>query len=194
MHLDLGVVGGGVDNPSLEQIEEALKSLPEPEGFAVLSQKDQGYFIQTIFLEPNGGFELEFKEGSDDKMYRCTNAPLSLAVVVRTFQRYAKGDERWKTELEWENLEIPPSPIHWEGVSAVASQKSALLDVAGPIGIFAAPMRSELVTVHTTPEIKRRLEGLAREHDWTVSHAGHVILSLGLAALDAGGVRGQDEG
>ena len=74
----------------------------------------------------------------------------------------------------------------------MASQKSALLDIVGSVGVVVAPERSERVTVRTTPQIKQRLGELAREHDWTLSHTGHVILALGLAALDAGGVRQEE--
>jgi hypothetical protein len=70
-------------------------------------------------------------------------------------------------------------------------QESVLLGVARASGV-AIERRSERMTLHTRLGVRQRLKELAGEHEWTLSQVGPVILLLGLAALDAGGV--QQEG
>ena len=101
MKLEIGIGPKFLHDPSPEEIEEALRSLPGGDfSHAILSQDSMTY-IQTAG-GPYEGFVLEYQEGSLDKHYICTDSNLGLDVVIRALQLYAQGDERWRTELEWE--------------------------------------------------------------------------------------------
>ena len=47
--------------------------------------------------------------------------------------------------------------------------------------------RSEQVMVHTTSEVKERLQKIARERGWSLSKAGHLALEYWVRAMEAEG-------
>lgn len=63
-------------------------------------------------------------------------------------------------------------------------RKSAFLDIAEALERGPLP-RPERLTVHTTSDVMRRIQGLADQHGWKVSEVGHVLVRVGLDALEA---------
>ena len=90
-------------------IEESIRSLTgEGDSFAILSQAPQIY-IQTSG-GPSYGFVLEYRDGSADEHYSCSNSKLTVDEVIRAFQSYLAEDGKWKSELEWEPQVFGYSP------------------------------------------------------------------------------------
>lgn len=93
--------------PTEAQIDECLRSLSGiPPSFVILSQSRMSY-IQAGG-SASGGFDLEYQVGMLEYHYRCTNERLDLATVARALKLYLHRDERWKTGLDWERIEIGP--------------------------------------------------------------------------------------
>jgi len=83
------------------QIEESIRSLTDDvDSFAILARSDQVY-IQTSG-DPHNGFVLEYRDGSEEEHYSCTNFELTAEQVIRAFQSYLANDDKWKSELEWQ--------------------------------------------------------------------------------------------
>jgi hypothetical protein len=104
--MELIVNGDVQENPaSNAAISEAIGSLAGNEdGFVILASSQMSY-LQTTG-GPRAGRVLEYQQGSPDEHYACTTPGLGTEDVIRTFQRYLAGDDRWRTDLTWvrENL------------------------------------------------------------------------------------------
>lgn len=100
--MELIVNGDKVEGFVSEQkIEESIRSLTgEDDSFAILARDDQTY-IQTSG-DPNHGFVLEYRDGSEEEHYSCSNFELSAEQVIRAFQSYLAANDKWKSELEWQ--------------------------------------------------------------------------------------------
>ena len=83
------------------QIEKSIRSLTgEGDSFAILAQAAEVY-LQTSG-GPSYGFVLEYRDGSSDEHYSCSNFELTADEVIAAFQSYLAGDGRWKTEFDWQ--------------------------------------------------------------------------------------------
>src|SRR5262249_44625296 len=62
----------------------------------------------------SAGLALEFQDGSLDQHYRSKDPDLPLALVIDLFQRYARGDQSWRDEVEWVHVPYVPQriPLH----------------------------------------------------------------------------------
>lgn len=118
------------------QIEESIRSLAgDGDSFAILARADQVY-IQTSG-DPRNGFVLEYRDGSEEEHYSCSNFELTAEQIIRAFQSYLAGDDKWKSELEWQ-----PQAFEYSGRTStgkkVAVAVGLILTVAVVWGIFVA--------------------------------------------------------
>ena len=91
--------------PTNELIAKSIESLTgEGDSFAILAVAPQQY-IQTQG-DPRSGFILEYRNGSADEHYSCSNRQLSAERVVWAFQSYLANDGRWQAELDWQPQEF----------------------------------------------------------------------------------------
>lgn len=121
---------------SNRQIEGSIRSLTgDGDSFAILARADQEY-IQTSG-DPGNGFVLEYRDGSEEEHYSCTNVELSAEQVIRAFQSYLAVDDKWKSELEWQPQEFGYSAGAGAGKKA-AVIIGAIVVVAVAWALFAA--------------------------------------------------------
>jgi hypothetical protein len=118
------------------QIEESLRSLTgDGDSFAILARADQTY-IQTSG-DPHNGFVLEYRDGSEEEHYSCSNVDLTIDKVVGAFQSYLANDDKWKSDLEWE-----PHTFDYSGGAGIGKKIAAavglILAMAVVWGIFGA--------------------------------------------------------
>ena len=98
-----------IDDPSAEQIANALQALKDDDkSFAVLSASGQ-VFIQCSRTS-SGGFYVEYREGGDERHFRATDEDIPLAAVTCMFQDYAAGQANWKRGYSWALLEQTCEP------------------------------------------------------------------------------------
>lgn len=84
------------------QIEESIQSLTgDGDSFAILARAEQVY-MQTSG-DPQNGFVLEYRDGSEEEHYSCTNSQLTAEQVVWAFQSYLANDDKWKSDLKWQS-------------------------------------------------------------------------------------------
>ena len=82
-------------------IDESIRSLTgEGDSFAILAQADQVY-MQTSG-GPENGFVLEYRNGSAEEHYSCSNFELTADEVIWAFQSYLAKDGQWQSQLEWQ--------------------------------------------------------------------------------------------
>jgi hypothetical protein len=92
-------------DPDDQIIAQALQNLTgEGDSFAILSKTEMMY-IQTAGSSEEG-FVLEYQDGSLDRHFRCSDEHLDLDKVIWAFTLYICGDERWRTEFNWEKEEL----------------------------------------------------------------------------------------
>ena len=83
------------------RIEESIRSLTgEGDSFAILARESEVY-IQTAG-GPANGFVLEYRNGSADQHYSCTNAELAADQVIEAFRSYRANDDKWKSTFKWQ--------------------------------------------------------------------------------------------
>ena len=88
------------DNPSMEDIANALESLDGiKSSFAILGRDDLTY-IQTSRLV-RAGFSLEYQDGTLKSHFRCLGT-LSLEDITKAFLSYAKNGKQWQETHKWE--------------------------------------------------------------------------------------------
>ncbi len=99
--------GKTVQNPSDEEIARYLPA----EEFAILSASPESstYLQVGERKEPPWDLIMEYQVGSLDNHFRAANTPLTMEAVITAFQKYAKGDESWKSDLQWERMELKRS-------------------------------------------------------------------------------------
>jgi hypothetical protein len=103
--MKLNGFGESVEQPSAEQLEEALRSLPGgPDSFAILT-RSEGSYIQVLG-GGESGYVLEYQEGSLDRHYFCPDPDLGIDAVVAAFQSYARDDDDWRTALSWRRQKL----------------------------------------------------------------------------------------
>lgn len=125
--MELNVNGDGVDGLiSNRQIEQSIRSLTgDGDSFAILARSEQVY-IQTSG-DPKNGFVLEYRNGSEEEHYSCSNVDLNAEQIIRAFQSYSAGDDRWKAEFEWK-----PHLFNYSGEPKSGGKLAAI------IGVFIA--------------------------------------------------------
>jgi hypothetical protein len=95
--------GATIENSSDEQIDSTLRELVSSGGgFAILSQSEQ-VCIQTA-ENGDGECTLEYREGSEESHFCCTNEELSIDDVIGAFQKYANNNDAWKKRFLWRPL------------------------------------------------------------------------------------------
>lgn len=92
---------GVIPDPTPAQIAAALVTLPGGhESFAILSVADEVY-VQAAGSD-SGGFSLEYRDGSEDRHFQAKFSPVPLSTVQDMFERYAGGDDSWRSRVDWE--------------------------------------------------------------------------------------------
>ena len=108
-------------------IDDTIRSLTgEGDSFAILSRGSEIY-MQTSG-GPSYGFVLEYRNGSADEHYSCSNFELTADEVIWAFQSYLADDGQWETKLEWQPQVFDYTPdstggglsLGWVGVAIVA--------------------------------------------------------------------------
>ncbi len=94
-----------IDNPSAEQIDEAISSLQLPSpSFAILSHSSMEY-VQTAFGKGDG-LLLEYQDGSVENHFQSIQTDLSQKKVAEVFCAFNNCDSSWKHSVEWRQLEL----------------------------------------------------------------------------------------
>jgi hypothetical protein len=92
--------GTTIEHPTDGDIADALASLQQGDNsFAILGQTEMTY------LQASGGdgdgFVLEYQDGSLVEHYHSIDRAIPLDRVIRTFQKYGRGDTSWRAETKW---------------------------------------------------------------------------------------------
>ncbi len=74
-----------IEDPSADDIADALRSLSGHDSFAILSSSEQ-FFVQCSGSHDRG-FDLEYRMGNDRRHCRAESDPLPLSTVTRAFQK-----------------------------------------------------------------------------------------------------------
>ncbi len=91
-----------IDNPSDEEIASAL---PEVKFAVIEDWKDSGSYLQFC-ISRKRGIELEYQVHTLKNHFKAPGTSLTMNAVIRAFQKYARGDETWKTDFEWQRMEV----------------------------------------------------------------------------------------
>jgi hypothetical protein len=75
------------------------------EDFAILSDGPQAY-VQCAKQSPSSGYVLEYQDGSVKEHYAATGGPIALDRVVSAFVKYLRRDPSWRSDFQWERVEI----------------------------------------------------------------------------------------
>jgi hypothetical protein len=96
--------GTTIENPSDEDI---ARSLPAEE-FAILSDgHDSHTYLQVGECnEPPWDLMVEYQVDSLANHFRAVNTPLTKEAVIIAFQKYARGDASWRSDFQWERMEL----------------------------------------------------------------------------------------
>jgi len=78
--------------------------------FIILSETDQVYLQASG--EGDGPYALEYRDGSDERHFRCAR-DVEKPELETAFLKYLKGDPTWKTDFQWERLEMKPWWKFW---------------------------------------------------------------------------------
>lgn len=95
--------GTAIESPTADHIRQTIEALDaDGNTYAILTARPLTY-MQTIVCE--GGMELEFQEGDTDQHFQASRL-LERGDVIWAMQQYASGDEAWRTEFEWNHLDL----------------------------------------------------------------------------------------
>ncbi len=98
------------DNVTEEELSNAFQDDSGRGEFIILSQSEQ------VYIQASGEYDdpyaMEYREGDDDHHFQCTH-DLSKENVQSAFMKYLKGDNSWKSDFEWKQLENKPWWKFW---------------------------------------------------------------------------------
>jgi hypothetical protein len=77
------------------------------EEFAILSTGPESYIQCGEQNEPPYEYELEYRDGSQDRHYRAADGPITLDRVISAFILYLQADPAWRARFRWEKIEFP---------------------------------------------------------------------------------------
>lgn len=78
---------------------------------ATLERADMTYLQAEGSVQ--GGFLLEYQDGSIERRYRSRERGLPLVQVTEMFQAYARGATDWGHGLVWDHVPFVPPPTPW---------------------------------------------------------------------------------
>jgi hypothetical protein len=101
-------------NISHKNISEAelLRAFQDDKGrgeFIILSDGD--HFIQAGG-EQDGPYDMEYQEGDTAHHFRC-RTDVSKSDVQAAFLKYLRRDPSWKSDFQWETLDLETKPKPW---------------------------------------------------------------------------------
>lgn len=90
-----------IESPTEEDIRSGISRV----AFAILGPKPETY-IQCAKRSRSapGEYMLEYQDGSLKEHHRAIDRPITLERVAAAFCKYAKNDESWKADFQWENI------------------------------------------------------------------------------------------
>lgn len=93
-----------IKDPSEQDIRNMFEGFGENDmdDFIILSKNNMNYIQSAIGEKEEEGFILEYQDGSLDKHYIATDRDLELNRIIEIFISYNSGEEKWKSELQWE--------------------------------------------------------------------------------------------
>jgi hypothetical protein len=94
--------GRTIMNPSNEEIARLVPA----EEFAILSDGPDSLTYLQFAREQPWNLMLEYQVDSLDNHFRAVGAELTMGQIVAAFQKYAKGDDSWKTDFQWEQMKV----------------------------------------------------------------------------------------
>jgi hypothetical protein len=103
MQLDLES-GRVIRNVKASQLRAAI----EAEQFAILGTGSRGNTYMQCAVQDAAPWQyiLEYQERSVDHHYRAVHQGIPLAAVTAAFAKYLAGDPSWKTDFEWEWMDL----------------------------------------------------------------------------------------
>ncbi|MFC1736344.1 hypothetical protein ACFL1X_09510 [Candidatus Hydrogenedentota bacterium] len=102
MKLEIGR-NKAVDNPTKDQIAEAIASLRAEDGSFVVLSHNENTYIQAA-PDVDAGFRVQFQEGAPECFYEAANN-LSTDAAIQLFQAYLNR-ENWKGMTGWQKLDL----------------------------------------------------------------------------------------
>ncbi|WP_026923433.1 hypothetical protein [Glycomyces arizonensis] len=91
--------GSSIENPDWDEVEAYLDSLKQNGPLFAILKRKRMYYLQA-HINDEGLFEMEFREGSEDRHYHVDFA-CTREVMTDAFSSYFSNDNRWRTLLEW---------------------------------------------------------------------------------------------
>jgi hypothetical protein len=86
-----------------ELIIKSVESLGASDDSFLILSKGEMHYIQTAH-NGNGGYVLEYRDGSDEAHYECVDSMLTSQKISAAFLSYFHETDDWKTSLHWEPL------------------------------------------------------------------------------------------
>src|SRR5262245_5451274 len=114
MSLTLTTHDTAFDDPNPETIAAMLASLDGGRHVLVTLARSEVTYLQ-VSGSVQAGFALEYQEGSLDRHHKSLAANLPLDRVTDIFQRYARGDEGWRQDMDWKHVPYRPVETSWSG-------------------------------------------------------------------------------
>ncbi len=103
--------GPAIENPTADQIRQVLAALGKASGeYAILNRRDE----PPEYLQTSGegsAFTIEYREG--DRQYREPKEAVPLETVVAMFQAYARGEEKWRSMVQWTDVTDEVEKTRW---------------------------------------------------------------------------------
>jgi hypothetical protein len=86
--------------------EADILDLIEAEEFAILCVNPDTYIQCAEQKEPPYEYVLEYQDGALDRHYEAVDGPITLDRVIAAFLKYLRRDSSWRTDFQWEKMEL----------------------------------------------------------------------------------------
>jgi hypothetical protein len=91
-----------ITNPSDDEIAQALHAAR----FAVITAGPDSDNYMQFKHSRKRGFDFEYQRDSLESHFYAVDSGLTLERIVTAFQKYCKGDDSWKTDFDWQLMQV----------------------------------------------------------------------------------------
>lgn len=95
------------NNPDAKAIEKILRAVAgdDEKRFATVATAQKRFMQTDLALTASMDYcILEYRDGSIENFFRCVS-DIDLEAVIKAFQGFASGNEKWKEALKWRRIE-----------------------------------------------------------------------------------------
>jgi hypothetical protein len=121
-------------DPRSSALQSAVSSLSHPAPSFLILSRSEATYLQVAVTAP-GQFVVEYRERSVPQHFQSVRSDLSGDEVVRILEAFRQGEDSWRQENEWRQIDRAPPPDPWGRVRQLSVIAGFILFLAAVLSL-----------------------------------------------------------